>query len=156
MKVNKQKELRKKYYQENKKRIKEYKKKYRKRNSEKLNEYSKKWYQENIEKAKEQRKKYRQKNKEKRKEYDKKQRKENPEKIRKYYRKRHLTMLEKRAGKKKLEQCEVCGALGRICFDHNHETGEFRGWICDRCNLILGLAKDNPYLLKKLVEYLMK
>ena len=61
---------------------------------------------------------------------------------------------EKLAGRKRPEQCEVCGAMGDICFDHDHKTGEFREWICRRCNLLLGLAKDNSELLNALSEYL--
>ncbi len=65
-----------------------------------------------------------------------------------------LNKLESLAGRKKPTQCEICGGMGRICFDHNHKTGLFRGWICDRCNLILGHAKDNAELLLSLSEYL--
>ena len=59
-------------------------------------------------------------------------------------------------GRKKPEQCEICGAIGKVCLDHNHKTGEFRGWICHRCNLALGLFKDNIGLLKATIEYLSK
>lgn len=65
-----------------------------------------------------------------------------------------LIRQEKIAGRKKPEQCEVCGSIGRICFDHNHTTGKFRGWICARCNIVLGLVKDNSELLKSLSEFL--
>jgi len=65
-----------------------------------------------------------------------------------------LRKLEKLAGKKKPEQCEICGAFGKICYDHDHKTGKFRGWICYRCNVILGFAKDSPDLLNALIEYL--
>ena len=60
------------------------------------------------------------------------------------------------AGRKKPEQCEVCGAIGIICFDHDHETGRFRGWICHRCNAVLGFVKDNGELLVMLKDYLIK
>ena len=64
--------------------------------------------------------------------------------------------LEIIAKRKKPEQCELCGSLGRICFDHDHNTGKFRGWICHRCNVVLGLTKDNSELLLAIVEYLKK
>ena len=67
---------------------------------------------------------------------------------------RELKNKEKIAGRKKPEQCEVCGAFGRICFDHNHETGNFRGWICQRCNTVLGFVKDDSELLTKLSKFL--
>ena len=58
--------------------------------------------------------------------------------------------------------CDVCGSAdspGRdrkhhMHFDHCHETGRFRGWLCGSCNRILGLAKDDPDRLRKLAEYL--
>ena len=68
----------------------------------------------------------------------------------------HLIKLEKIAGRKKPQECEICGAIGKICFDHDHDTSEFRGWICARCNLILGQVKDNSELLIALVKYLIK
>ena len=76
-----------------------------------------------------------------------------------------LEKLEKLAGRKRSEQCELCGAFadgygkrfyGRICFDHDHKTGKFRGWICVRCNTVLGHVKDNSELLLTMVEYLRK
>mgnify|MGYP001574645887 CR=1 FL=1 len=65
-----------------------------------------------------------------------------------------LKYKEKIAGRKKPEQCEICGAMGIICFDHDHETGKFRGWICKRCNTVLGFIKDNKELLFAMIEYL--
>jgi hypothetical protein len=64
---------------------------------------------------------------------------------------------EKRmAAGKKPEQCEICGAFGRICFDHDHNTDKFRGWICWRCNAVLGLVKDSADLLEALKKYIQK
>lgn len=60
----------------------------------------------------------------------------------------------KQAGRPRPEVCDVCGRGGKICFDHCHTTGAFRGWLCNFCNVIIGLAEDNPELLKKLVAYL--
>lgn len=65
-----------------------------------------------------------------------------------------LQIREKIAGRKKPKQCELCGAMGTICFDHDHKTGKFRGWICRRCNATLGLVKDNSELLNSMVKYL--
>ena len=57
--------------------------------------------------------------------------------------------------------CEMCGTDGsthkkRLCMDHDHSTGIFRGVLCGFCNSILGYAKDNPTILQKGVEYLNK
>ena len=63
---------------------------------------------------------------------------------------------EMMAGRPKPKQCEICGKNGRICFDNNHETGEFRGWICDKCNTALGMVSDNIEILTKMINYLKK
>ena len=59
------------------------------------------------------------------------------------------------------EQCEICGVFGRdlkkgLCFDHDHMTGKFRGWICGRCNIALGMVKDNTEILLTMIEYINK
>ena len=67
-----------------------------------------------------------------------------------------LRRKERIAGREKPERCEVCGRLGKICFDHNHKTGKFRGWICTKCNITLGFVDDNPELLILLADYLRR
>ncbi len=74
----------------------------------------------------------------------------------------------KRAAKRRIEEeviagrprptcCEICGDDSRkIVFDHCHNTGHFRGFICDQCNRILGLVKDSPRLLEKMAKYLQE
>lgn len=63
--------------------------------------------------------------------------------------------LEELAGRPKPATCEICGnGSSKICFDHDHKTGKFRGWLCMHCNSTLGYAKDNPEILKKLIKYL--
>lgn len=61
---------------------------------------------------------------------------------------------EQRAGRPKPEICEICGGGGRICFDHDHSNGKFRGWICHGCNSALGFARDSVQQLQKLIDYL--
>lgn len=63
---------------------------------------------------------------------------------------------EKVAGRPRPKLCEVCNGEGRICFDHDHKTGKFRGWICNHCNTTLGFARDRIEVLQKLIEYLKK
>lgn len=68
---------------------------------------------------------------------------------------RILRRKEKIAGRKKPESCEICGANDRvIVFDHNHEIGKFRGWICHNCNAVIGMAKEDPDVLQRIIEYL--
>jgi len=59
--------------------------------------------------------------------------------------------------------CKICGlpetrfAGGRITnlsVDHNHETSVVRGLLCHFCNMMLGMAKDNPKILTNAAKYL--
>lgn len=40
--------------------------------------------------------------------------------------------------------------------DHNHVTGEFRGWICNLCNMGIGRFKDDYNIVYRAYEYLKK
>lgn len=64
------------------------------------------------------------------------------------------------AGRPRPKVCEECGKPprkgGYISFDHCHQSGKFRGWLCTRCNTILGLAGDDPEVLQKLADYLRR
>ena len=77
--------------------------------------------------------------------------------------------LEAKAGRPCPKNCECCGRetlLGsgcrgsgnatRLYFDHDHATGEFRGWICHACNGSLGYVRDRITHLEKLIAYLRK
>jgi len=67
----------------------------------------------------------------------------------------HRASREKAAGCKRQKRCKVCRRNGRrICFDHCHTSGKFRGWLCLQCNTILGHVGDSPKLLRKLADYL--
>jgi len=42
--------------------------------------------------------------------------------------------------------CEMCGAATKqnsLNLDHDHVTGEFRGWLCWGCNVALGKLGDS-------------
>lgn len=59
------------------------------------------------------------------------------------------------AGRARPLVCELCVENnGGIVFDHCHRTDAFRGWLCDRCNKVLGLVKDDHTLLRTMAEYL--
>ena len=86
---------------------------------------------------------------------------DDPEGNRRRYQAHLARLLAKRevaCGRKRPARCEICGELpykGRpTVWDHCHRTGVFRGWICDRCNKVLGLVKDSPELLSALMAYL--
>lgn len=65
-----------------------------------------------------------------------------------------LQKLELMAGRHKPEKCELCGRDGRICYDHDHATNKFRGWICHKCNATLGFIDDNIQTLELMIQYL--
>jgi hypothetical protein len=40
--------------------------------------------------------------------------------------------------------CYNCGRGGNLCFDHDHDGSKsFRGWLCNNCNIALGILKSN-------------
>lgn len=58
--------------------------------------------------------------------------------------------------------CPICkrtidqlNKRGFVC-DHDHETDEFRGWICDDCNGGLGKFYDDIERLEAAIEYLKR
>jgi len=66
-------------------------------------------------------------------------------------------MLEEQGG-----CCAICntdtpsGRRGRFSIDHNHETGEVRGLLCQKCNAGLGYFKDSPTILATALKYLLE
>jgi len=51
--------------------------------------------------------------------------------------------------------CELCKRMDlALHVDHCHATGKIRGILCSSCNQALGLAKDDPELLRKMANYL--
>lgn len=57
-------------------------------------------------------------------------------------------------------KCAICGIPEIECqqklhMDHDHETGNFRGWICWNCNNLLGRAKDSEEILLNALDYLL-
>ena len=54
-------------------------------------------------------------------------------------------------------QCAICQApllLAKVCVDHDHITGRFRGFLCRTCNLGLGHFGDSVSNLKQAQRYL--
>jgi hypothetical protein len=51
--------------------------------------------------------------------------------------------------------CELCGKrTKKFDLDHDHDTGEFRGWLCGPCNKSLGHFGDSVEGLQKAILYL--
>lgn len=56
-------------------------------------------------------------------------------------------------------RCAICHSLpGKrlLAVDHDHETGRVRALLCANCNTALGHLKDDPDLLRKAADYLMR
>jgi hypothetical protein len=88
----------------------------------------------------------------------KRQRKLKPEqeqrRVRAYMVRREQRLTEL-AGRPRAMICDVCKEDGKTVFDHCHSSGNFRGWLCDRCNKTLGLVKDSPAILTGLAGYIL-
>jgi len=133
----KNKESKKKYYQENKETIKEYKKEYYQKNKEKIKEhikeYKKIYNEENKEQIKEWSKEYNQTDKGK--------------KIRRIGNWKHRGLICEDYDKLyeyyiNTNECDNCGielieglcGANHKCMDHSHKTGLFRNILCNTCN----------------------
>lgn len=57
-------------------------------------------------------------------------------------------------------ECPICGKRTiagitcKVVLDHNHRTGEPRGWVCDSCNTGIGRFKDDVELIKKAIRFI--
>lgn len=54
------------------------------------------------------------------------------------------------------DRCEICGQVGPVYFDHDHGTGQFRGWLCHWCNVGIGAFQDDPKLMEAAVKFLKR
>lgn len=70
--------------------------------------------------------------------------------------KNYRARLEKRAPRPRPEACELCDTVGKVVWDHDHDTGVFRGWLCHRCNLLLGTVEKNIPLISKMIKYAVR
>lgn len=50
--------------------------------------------------------------------------------------------------------CDICGRIVSREIEHNHDSDRIRGYVCRRCNFLLGTAGDDANLLRKAAEYL--
>jgi hypothetical protein len=56
--------------------------------------------------------------------------------------------------KERMPSWDRYSEVGHI--DHNHATGEVRGYLCRHCNHMIGNAMDDPARLEKAIKYLTK
>lgn len=50
--------------------------------------------------------------------------------------------------------CPICLKVKKLVWDHDHDSGNFRGWICRSCNAALGFIGDNYAAVRRLTSYL--
>lgn len=51
-----------------------------------------------------------------------------------------------------IRQNSKCG----LAIDHCHISGKIRGLLCNNCNRILGMLKEDVFILKNMISYLKK
>ena len=52
--------------------------------------------------------------------------------------------------------CEICGSTIRLDVDHDHETGQLRGFLCRRCNIMVGHIEKSPELPARAMCYVKR
>lgn len=51
-------------------------------------------------------------------------------------------------------KCAICQEVGKLVVDHDHDTGQTRGLLCNNCNTAIGLLKDKEVNLYGAIKYL--
>ena len=150
------KEYNKNYQRTHREKIRELNKKYYHNNIEKIRKkhrlYKKEYYIKNREKCIAQSREYKRTHKEQIKEYDKKH------SLRYHY---GLSIIEfNNILLAQNNRCAICNEpldlqnSKNVHIDHDHKTGKIRGILCQKCNLAIGLLRDNPEYTKRATEYL--
>lgn len=69
-----------------------------------------------------------------------------------------LKKREYRAVKKAMlvDECEICGSKKNLRWDHCHSTLRFRGTLCNKCNMGIGLFSENIIYMKNAIQYIVK
>lgn len=116
------------------------------------NKRTKEYRAKNKEKVRATYKLWLEKNKDKKKEYQKTPARKNTE-----FKSRYGITLDQR-NKMAEEQggiCTICGITPKkLCVDHCHKTNKVRNLLCDNCNKVLGLIKENSTTAIKMHDYL--
>lgn len=120
---------------------------WRDENPDKIKAYAKRYYAENVEKIKARQRRHAV---------------ENHELLRVKRRKNKYGVTPEAQALMNTGKCEIClkpesdAPRGRLCLDHDHTTGDARGFLCGHCNTGLGLFRDRPDLLARAIAYLSK
>lgn len=76
-----------------------------------------------------------------------------------YYHTEGIHKVRARAGippaqRPKPAKCDCCRQKAKLVLDHCHVSGVFRGWLCNKCNLGLGLFNDSVKVFRRAIKYL--
>lgn len=56
-------------------------------------------------------------------------------------------------------RCMICrkceDEIGKLVIDHCHKSGKVRGLLCGNCNKLIGLAREDPRILRSAQFYVM-
>jgi hypothetical protein len=66
---------------------------------------------------------------------------------------------EAKSARPRPDTCECCGrppTRRALHWDHDHERGGFRGWLCHGCNIALGAIDDDITRLEQLIAYVKR
>jgi hypothetical protein len=50
--------------------------------------------------------------------------------------------------------CQICGSTENLVIDHCHDKNRFRGRLCNKCNMGLGMFDDDMKRLQAAAEYI--
>jgi hypothetical protein len=133
------------------------------------------WYRKNYARIYAKQREWMKNNPEKVKEYQAAYQRRNPEKRRAWCRKYFREKFFKQLGITQADydkmffrqegRCWICmaepathkGSPDKLLIvDHDHDTGEIRGLLCQNCNKALGLFRDDLGLVVRAVDYLVK
>lgn len=71
-----------------------------------------------------------------------------------FFRKYSITPEERAALlAKQRNRCAVCWSKEDLHLDHNHTTNRIRGFLCNHCNVALGMLEENPIRIRALATY---
>jgi hypothetical protein len=149
---------------------KESNRKYYIKNKDIVIKRTKKYYNDNKDKIKDWRKTYSKKYREINKDKLKEKRIINKEYIKNYQLKYKYDISIEQYEQMKTSQnnrCAICdnnfekqnkqgGYSKNVCIDHNHKTGKIRELLCPNCNKALGFLNENISTIKKMIIYLNK
>ncbi len=55
--------------------------------------------------------------------------------------------------------CPIClkqtiVGISKVVLDHNHSSGDVRGWLCESCNTGIGRFDDDPIIVGRAIDWL--